>query len=91
MYYITNQLQTPVCQFLGLIMQNPEEKIIQPIVKQIEKRYEMREYKDKVEYDKKVNKDFYAKDKQKTNALVYKFKKLLNRKDDNDGFSINLG
>ena len=91
LYYITNQLQTPVCQFLELIIENPEEKIIRPIVKLIETKYEKREYKDKVDYDKKVNKDFYAKDKKKTNELISKFKNMLHKKDNSDGFSINLG
>lgn len=37
-YYIANQIMTPACQFLELIMKNPEEKLFKPVLDELEFR-----------------------------------------------------
>jgi DNA polymerase elongation subunit (family B) len=38
LYYIENQIENPACQFLELIIKNPEEKIFRPIKEEIESK-----------------------------------------------------
>lgn len=37
-FYISNQIQVPVCQFLKLIIKNPEDTIFKPLLKKIDNK-----------------------------------------------------